>query len=316
MFSPQSSVPKPSFPPRVRREDVIAKCDYFTRVQLWPLRMSLDPESWLQNFRSAEADHAIHLLNAFMYFHPNLVQEMFASAVQSLSRRIARQGDSLITALSAWSLFFGNAVIVPVAGESDNPSDSGYSFARMARQHLGFTQDQIMSPAKALSTLSAGPRPVIFVDDFVGTGNQFTGTWFREFETASGTKTSFSQIAGVRGMRFFYCPVLCTQAGFDEITLQCPTVVMSPAHVLSERYSALSSDSLIWPEHLKGTAVDFLQSVSKRAGIPDTDGASPDDWQGYEKRGLVLAVHETIPDATLCLLRWKRNGWKPLMVQA
>jgi hypothetical protein len=295
-------------PPRVSRDDVIAKCDYFTRVHLWPLKKALDPESWLQNFRPDELDHSVHLLNSFMYFHQNLVQEMFAASIQALSRRVTRSGDSFITALSTWSLFFNNAIIVPVAGEHENPSDSGYSFARMARQHLGFREEQIMSPANALSELANGPRPVIFVDDFVGTGNQFTSTWFREFETASGTKTSFSIVAGVRGMRFFYCPVLCTVAGLKEIELQCPTVVLSPAHVITERYSALSPDSLIWPAHLKSTGVDFLQRVSQRAGIPDTDGGSPDDWRGYEKRGLVLAIHETIPDSTLCLLRWNKNG--------
>jgi hypothetical protein len=280
------------------------------------LRKALDPESWLQNFRAAEQDHSVHLLNSFMYFHQNLVQEMFAASVQALSRRVTRSGDSFITALSAWSLFFDTAIIVPVSGEIENPSDSGYSFARMARQHLGFRQEQIMSPAAALSELSSGPRPVIFVDDFVGTGNQFTGTWFREFETKGGTKTSFASIAGVRGTRFFYCPVLCTMAGVQEIELQCPTVVLSPAHVLTERYSALSPDSLVWPRHLRSTAVEFLQTASHRAGIPDTDGGSPDDWRGYEKRGLVLALQETIPDSTICLLRWNKNGWKPLMVKA
>jgi hypothetical protein len=186
----------------------------------------------------------------------------------------------------------------------------------MARQHLGFAEDQIMSPSDALSELAKGPRPVIFVDDFVGTGSQFTGTWFRDFQTSSGTTTTFAAIAGVRDMRFFYCPVLSTQAGMDEIALQCPTVQLSPAHVLSERYSALSPDSLIWPTHLKGSALDFLETVSKRAKIPDTDGGSPDDWRGFEKRGLVLAILDTIPDATLCILRWNKNGWKPLMVKA
>jgi hypothetical protein len=124
--------PATSYPPRVTSSEVIAKCDYFTRVHLWPLRSALDPEAWLRNFKQSELDHAVHLLNSFMYFHHNLV----------------------------------------------------------------------------------------------------------------------------------------------------------------------------------------LKTASLRAGIPDTDGSSPDDWQGYEKRGLVLALYETIPDSTLCMLRWNKNGWNPLMVKA
>ena len=301
--------------PPVSRELVVAKCEYFTRVHLWPLRKALDPEAWLDNFRSSELDHALALLNSFMYFHSHLVQEMFASSIQELSRRVVKRDSSFVTALSAWSSFFDNAVIVPVAGETENPSDSGYAFARMARQHVGFSEEQIQAPLQALRTISSGPRPIIFVDDFVGTGNQFTGTWYRQYELGQGTKTSFSTVAGVRGMRFYYCPVLCTSAGLDEIRVQCPTVVLSPAHILGDRYNALHPDSMIWPPHLKAGALDFIESTSRRAGIPDTDGGSPDDWRGYEKKGLVLAIHETIPDSTLCFLRWKQNGWKPLMVK-
>lgn len=303
-------------PPRVTREEVIAKCDYFTRVHLWPLRAALDPDLWLRNFRSGEVDHAVHLLNAFLYFPRDLVVEMFASSIQALSRRTFKNGDSFITAISSWQMFFDRTIVVPVAGDRDNPSDSGFSFARIARQNLGFREEQILSPNDALSELAKGPRPVIFVDDFVGTGNQFTGTWFREFTTSTGTKTTFSTIAGVRGMRFFYCPVLCTKDGLDEIALQCPTVELNPAHVLDDQYSALNPNSRVWPKHLRASALDFLESVSKRAGIPDTDGGSPDDWRGYEKKGLNLAILDTIPDATLGLLRWRQDGWSPLMVKS
>ena len=131
-------IAEPAGPPRVTREEVIAKCDYFTRVQLWPLRAAIDPDSWLRNFRASEVDHAVHLLNAFLYFHRTLVVEMFASSIQSLSRRNFKTGDSFITAVSSWQMFFDRAVVVPVAGDRDNPSDSGFSFARIARQNLGF----------------------------------------------------------------------------------------------------------------------------------------------------------------------------------
>ncbi|WP_158823239.1 hypothetical protein [Granulicella sp. S156] len=300
----------------MRLEDVLAKCDYFTRVHLWPLKKILNPEGWLQNFRADEMEHAVHLLNGFMYFHENLVQEMLASAVQSLSRRVTRIGDSFVTAAQAWSLFLDDVLVVPVSGEHDNPSDSGYSFARIARQHLGFAESQIVSPSDALVAIATAPRPILFVDDLVGTGNQFVGTWYREFAIPGGATHSFSSLAATRGTQFFYCPVLCTETGFNEIRLQCPSVHVNPAHLLSHRYSALASDSLLWPDHLLSGAVDFIRTVSNRVGIPDTDGGSPDDWQGYEKLGLVIAIRDTVPDATIPLIRWNSNGWQPLMVKA
>ena len=70
---------------QVNRELLVAKCDYFVDVQLWPLRTSLDPERWLSNFRDRELDHAIHLLNAFMFFSESLVNEMFVAAFRRLA---------------------------------------------------------------------------------------------------------------------------------------------------------------------------------------------------------------------------------------
>jgi hypothetical protein len=305
------SSPRPILPPLLGESDVLTKCDYFVDVQLWPLHKTLDAHGWLTNFTDAEKEHAVHLLNGFLYFCPALIDQMFVAAVQALSSRLFSPGDSFLTFQSAWQHFIDTVVVTYVTGEVPNPSDSGLSFARKARQLLGIPEGRITTPDEAVRRLMLQPGPVLFVDDFVGSGSQFLRTWDRPVPIA-GSTSSFEKVSSVAGASFYYCPLLCTQHGYSNITSRCPTVVLQPAHVITERYSALSPDSYIWPLDLQPTAVDFLRTASSKAGIP-ANGGKVNDWRGFHMLGLAIAMGDSVPDATLPLFYWEKNGWKPLI---
>jgi len=55
----------------------------------------------------------------------------------------------------------------------------------------------------------------------------------------------------------------------------------------------------------------FWRVPATRAGIPDTGGVN--DWRGFHRLGLCLALHHKTPDATIPLLYWNQNGWQPLV---
>jgi hypothetical protein len=298
----------PIHAPRVAEQDVLSKTDYFVDVQLWPLMKTLDARRWLDNFSEAEKDYAIHLLNGFMYFSPALMDELFISAIQSLSSSFYQEGGSFLTFQSSWRQFIDSVIVTYVTGETPNPSDSGFAFARRARQLVGISEDRIVTPDDAVRLLLGQATPIIFVDDFVGSGEQFVKTWQRSVSVA-GTTSSFERIAQIRGADFYYCPLLCTGYGHDRINRECPTVIVNPAHLLSDRYSALNPDSIIWPEHLRSTATDFLRSASLRAGIQDTNGGS-NDWRGFHKLGLSVALGNSVPDASLPIFYWEKNGYR------
>jgi hypothetical protein len=287
---------------------VLMKCNYFVDVQLWPILSRVNPELWLTNFRENELEHAVQLLNGFLYYSNVLVEELFKSAFQRLSTKIGCLQKPYAQALAHWDSFRRNLIVTYVTGETPSETDSGFIFARMARQALGISEKQIMSPLHVLETLMAeGPRPVVFVDDFVGSGNQCADTWGREVNVANGTTSSFAKYSATTGGAFYYCPIVCTDLGRQVIGDRCPGLQLWPAHYLSTRYSAISSDSLIWPERLWPSALDFLMSVSKRAGIPD------DQWAGFNDLALTLAFEHCVPDATLPIFYSERNGWHPLV---
>lgn len=287
---------------------VRAKCEYFTEVQLWPLRTKLDPGRWLKNFLPAEEEHAVCLLSSFLYFSEAMVLQLFESAFQALSLHPMFTRCTFLKAQGQWRAFFDNALITHVTGERPNSTDSGYAFLRMARQHVGIQQERIGLPVEIANRLIAeGPRPVVFVDDFVGSGRQCVATWKRPMPLSNGRTASFEKLASIHGSSFFYCPLISTERGLRRLQQECPGLTVSCPHVIGDRYSALTPNSLIWSDHLRSGARDFLFGTSKRAGIPD--GL----WQGFDGLALSIGFAHSIPDATLPIIYWEQNGWHPLI---
>ena len=293
--------PDLALPTDLTQEILLGKCEYFAAIGIWPKKNVLDPELWLRNFLPSELDHALYLLNAFMYFSTDLVDQVFSTSIRTVGRLMTK---------SQWTNFLDKALFTLVTGEVPNVTDSGHVFVRKARS-LGIPQERIMSPEEAFNQIQRGFNgAVVFVDDFVGSGNQFTETWYRPFLTSYG---SFEDIVSASSATFYYCPAFCTQLGFDRIKYACSEVRVNPGVLIPENYNALAPDSIVWPTRLRSTAEDFLLSVSQRAGIPDTGGKEPDDWRGFASLGLTIAIEDSMPDATLPIIYWDKNDWRPLM---
>ena len=293
--------PDLALPTDLTREYLIGKCEYFSSIGIWPRKDVLDPEGWLGNFKPQEVDHALYLLNAFTYFATDLVRQIFSTAIRTLGRLMNKE---------QWKEFLSSMIVTLVTGEDPNVTDSGYGFTRKARS-FGIPQARIMSPEQAFDQIQQDfLGPVVFVDDFVGTGNQFIETWCRTLRTPN---KSFRAQAPASQAQFFYCPAFCTQLGWNRISRACPEVTVSPGVFIPSNYGALASDSIVWPSHLRDTAEDFLRTASARAGIADTGGKKPEDWRGFASLGLTIAFEDSVPDATLPIMYWADKGWRPLI---
>lgn len=293
--------PDLALPTDLTQEILLAKCEYFASIGIWPKKDILDPELWLRNFLADEVEHALYLLNAFMYFSTDLVDQIFSTSIRTVGRLMTK---------SQWTDFLDKAIVTMVTGEVPSITDSGHVFARKARA-LSIPEERIKTPEKAFYEIQRNfSGALFFVDDFVGSGNQFIDTWHRKFPFSNG---SFSDIAAASSTTFYYCPAFCTELGLENIKKACPKVEVNPGVLIPQNYSALASDSILWPTRLQSTAVDFLLSASRRAGIPDTGGNEPEDWRGFASLGLTIAMEKSVPDATLPIIYWDKNGWLPLM---
>jgi hypothetical protein len=293
---------------RITESLVLTKCDYFVETQLWPLEQQLDPRAWLSNFKGTELPYAEALLNSFVYLSNAMCDALLVSNFNKLSLHCAKSSRDDADVL--WREFREKCVVTFVQGETPNSSDSGLAYARKARQLLGISEDRILPPGEALTLLTRrSAMHVIFVDDFVGSGQQFIHTWHRKYSHLGGR--SFADQHKLGPHKYYYCPLVCTQIGANSINKYCNGISLEPSYVLDHHYSALDANSVLWPTSCRSGGPEFVRSASLRAGIAEDN--SVDDWRGFHHLGLALAINDNVPDATLPLFRWEQNGWKPLM---
>lgn len=296
---------------------VLHEADFLAQAAVWPMSDRINPRAWLNNFRDDEVPYALDLLRSFVYFSEGMSEVLLRSAVQRLGQEVLDFNAAPHVVASAWRGFVDGLVVVPVRGEDPNPTDSGFAYVRSARNALGLNQSQFHEERDALQLLQsvhhAGVRrDVVFVDDFVGSGNQFVTTWQQEVPLAGGGELSFDRIASATASRFFYCPLVATEAGAEAIARYCPGVTLSPAHFLPAEYSAFHPESRLWARERRSTGPEVLRRIAERVGMPDTDGDDVDDWKGFHELGLAIAIRDSIPDANLGVFRWASSDWTPL----
>lgn len=283
---------------------VLEKIEYFVNVQLWP--RSAQPERWLDNFLDPERPYAVQLLNSFVHFNQEITEELFVSAFQLLSCEVLSAGARPDEAVEAWHQFRKRVLITPVQGENPSPADSGYLYAKKARDRLNISERQLVTHEDALRAVTQdATQPIIFVDDFVGTGEQFIRHWCR-YVSVDGTKVSFASAAKNGMAPAYYCCALATEYGLERIADANLPVTVRAGNSVLHNASAIADDSLVWPasEHAKG--VEVLRAANARAGIRR-------DANGFHGLGLTVAIDGRAPDATLPIFLWDKNAWTPLL---
>lgn len=288
---------------------VLDACDRLIDLAIWP-RGKIEYRGWLQNFERADRPLAVQMLSRFTFLSHALVDRLFVSAFHDVSNYVGRRGEDFPTRQARWQAFCDQAIVVPVMGERPNPSDSGWGFARKARQLLGIAEGKLMQPQEAVEAIANGSTaPVVFVDDFVGSGDQFLRTWRRKHETAVGTR-SFAQLSGA--LPVFYCNVFMTQYGRDRITLNAPTVRLLTGNMIPLDHNHARCDSVIWPAGQVTNGIRLARRIGHSLGYNAINGGLR-DWRGYHRLGLGVAMEDSVPDANLPLFFEDANGWQPLV---
>lgn len=290
-------------------------CDKLTALQAWPFS-KINVEQWLSNFDVADRKFALHMVSQFIYLNDQVVDAQFLSAFQNLSNLKLTGWAKFEDAKRSWNNFLNQCLIVPVQGEAPNPSDSGYTFARKARQILRIPEDQLVDLDEAIASMNAGGnQPLVFVDDFVGSGEQFTKTLARTSKRADITGKSISNLLLTRpNQPIYYCNVSMTEKGAGRIATDYPKVILSSGNLLGQDYSWVSDLGRMWPDDCRREGIAVIERYSKDIGYYDDNG-SESDWRGFHCLGLGIAFEHSTPDASLPLFFSERSGWKPLVMR-
>ena len=289
----------------------INKSSFFRDLQIWPLNDVLNYKGWLDNFTdSEERVIACHILDFFM-FYPN------AMLNQMLNTTIGHAGYVFASHFPDWQHddFKNRCIYSFIPGETNNPTDSGHIYVRKLRNSLGIPEERIVDCNNLYSILECCTNlPVIFVDDFVGSGAQCDKAWN---QNRGGAKNlTFSEIATTFAHKFVYAPLVVNQMGYDRIMDKCTGLSLVTSHILNDEYNLFKPTCMSWKGdndlHNKGT--QLIIEKSRNLGIPFTNGNEVIDVRGFGEQGLALAFDDDgIPDAIPAIFYWCTDNWIPLI---
>lgn len=291
------------------REEVVAGKQYLSTIGHWPkIPARANPERWLNGFRPEDVDHAVGLLESLVYFSMEQTTKLCTSLFHSLSEEVTTGMASYADRKAAWTSFVASCLVTFPTGEIPNPTDSGHTFARLARQELEIDESRFLYPEHVVETLYRGEHtPIVMVDDFAGSGDQFLKTWSREYLMPDGTKASFESVAKSSTIDVHYIPAVATEYAVRRIEGGAPDVNLRTAHMLTAHYSAVDPDSAVFPDALRLGARAFVARASAQAGIP------PGRELGWHDLALAIAFEHSVPDATLPILWADTPTWNSLL---
>jgi hypothetical protein len=290
----------------------IARGDFFQKTQIWPLNQVLNYRGWIKNFSTeGEKEIAGHILNFFMFYPDAMIDQMLRAV-------IGYCGEYLVSSFSDWQHddFKKRCIYSFIPGETENPTDSGYQYARKLRNVLGIPEERIVDYRSLYFLLenSNGDNPVIFVDDFVGSGAQCDKAWNKN---KGGIKQhTLSDIASISSHKFIYAPLISNYTGYDRIKQKCHGLTLVTCHKLDQEYNLFDPSCICWNNDTKlfTRGIELILNKSKEQGIPFTGGKCVVDAKGFGEQGLALSFdNDGVPDAIPALFYWCSDKWTPLI---
>lgn len=287
---------------------VIDDCRTLARLGAWPsVPLKANPERWLQNFTEQEMPVALALLESFVYVPEDATKQLLVSAYRTIPHVL--QGTRFSQAAvsqESWDDFRSQALVTYPTGEEPSPTDSGHLFVRWGRDILGIAQANILEPVAAAAALLSEPhRPLVIIDDFAGSGDQFIATWTREIELG-GVSLSLASVCRDLKTPVFYVAAIVTWKAKDRIRAEAPQVTLCAGHLLSARYSVFHPQTVVVAPSIQPQVRNTIAAASRRGGIP------PAVRYGYRGLGLALAFSHTQTDAALGVFWYDSPTWKAL----
>ena len=262
-------------------------------------------DGWIANFRSpAEKYFAARVLDALIYRSNRqtvaLMKQLFQRVIPDAAR-VQGLDSSLRSAY--WTLRNGTVDprvrIVPVIPAGEAPTKSGGIVARMLRRHLRFSERWIVHP-EYVSSNSGKVYAVVFVDDFLGTGTQFS-----DFVSGSGLEPLFSTRCCI------YAPLAAHTVGVDRLQSTYGQLCVAAVELLEDNHAFFHEESGSFPDDVNSTeaARDFYYDLMEKRGI-DIFGPNRRGFGHFE---LTYVFEHAIPDNSLPILWWRHSEeWRPL----
>lgn len=284
-------------------ESVKADCKQLIELGLWDVKMAR-LESWLNQFCGTEEEFfAACLLDQIIF----RTKQQFESGLRSLMRSnlngsIFQNAPDLDLLQKLAGQDDPKLRLVPVICETDPPTKSGPLVMRRLQRILQLNQKWMCWPWQASRYIGEmGIDTVVFVDDFLGSGNQFEN-FFKQWK--------FNEHDS--GIKYFYAPVVAHQHGIDFLARQLPNVHVVPAETLGESHNFFSEK--VWMRLGQG-GISADEAKSWYLNFCSSRDIKPDKVSllGYNDMALTFGFSHATPNNSLPILWNETTTWQPLL---
>jgi hypothetical protein len=288
-------------------ELILQRCRDLIESSVWQDLHVQRVSSWIGNF-SDERDRyfAARILDGLIYRSPPqtkaLIDYLFVRALPEVSR-----GLKDVSAPDDWVTPFvpstpnSTTRFVPVIRDIDPPTKSGPLVARLVKRHLGISDNNIIWPFQIAKALNRGVKLFVFLDDFLGTGDQFL-----KFCRTNNIPSFFDSAD------FIYAPFVAHCAGIAAVKNVHPKIRIVCAELLDTTHQAFSplcdcfSDGHNTCEDARKHYEDLIEKIGLRSSL----GAKV--WFGYGNLALTFSFSHASPNNSLPILWWRGDNFVPL----
>lgn len=286
-------------------ESIFSRCRDLVRYHIWSGIDLNCLDGWIQNFQSPEEKYfAARVLDTLIY-RPDrqtiaLMKQLFQRVLPDLAR-LSHIDTSLRGSYHALtdSATDPRVRIVPVIPPDAAPTKSGPLIARMLQRHLRFHTKWIMRPEEIISSPTQDIT-FVFVDDFLGTGEQFS-----QFLVTTDLQYHLANSS------FVYAPLVAHVNGLRRLRASYPTLHICAVEVLEDRHSLFNPNADCFPDGTNSVSVarEFYYELLKKRKIL----IKGPERRGYGQLELTYAFQHAVPDNSLPIMWWHKSlEWQPL----
>jgi len=254
--------------------------------KVWPIN-PLEYKAWMKNFVTKEEQFLCACLLDSLLFRTD--EQVIASYHSIFNQHIPtlqlKYKKDISVKRNILTLLQKNQTLVKLVtvNSADSAGKSSHVLANLLRKKLGILQSNIIAPADLDYYYDEGTSLFIFIDDFLGSGDQFQ----KQLDHYLNPKWE-------RGL-ILYCPLIAHERGIEDVFKNYPNVIIQPVELIAKDYCFFTkyfSD--------EGNTADLCKAFYKEF----LNGKGfVDDLYGYKGLGVSVAFEHSCPDNTLLAFR-------------
>ncbi len=290
-------------------EEIFQRCGDLIRYGVWGGLDISQLRRWITNFTTDEEKYfAACVLDSLIYRSKGQTIALIRQLFQRMLPDLTRLNPTPFGSIDDWvenlrSRSFSNdpgVRLVAAVTKDDPPTKSAHIIARLMKQNLSICESWIIKPWEIQETIRAGIKIYVFIDDFLGTGNQFEDLFIRE-----NLEPALANVYAV------YAPLVAHESGQMHLQKTFPSLRINSVETLDAKYGLFHQNSGCFNDGVNtpNVARDFYKNllITKKINV-----TPPYIW-GYGKLELAYAFEDATPDNSLPILWWRKSpSWTPL----